>query len=616
MRLRFTCLLITTFLLTFPNTLDAAVFAPFRPLIGWDASTDAGGDNEWNPHIDPFSGGHFWNVADSDEPTQTTFAADPDTQGITAAYDFADGAIHTTESTLENTDPESIKVGPSAANPTENNASVELWFKPDDLSGGRQVLWSFGGATDGASVTLEDSILRFQYRDTNSPGTAGSGGGDLIASVKTDITSIGTSDFIQVVGAIDIVNEQARLFVNGAAATPVNDAETGLFLSNTTTNARDDNGFTQDSGQGTNPLSTAATGGGAPGDWSGGGTARLGRNTGDVGGTAKTASDPVDLQDFDNTFQGQIGIVNLYRDALTAHQVQSNFNAVANNQSRTVDYHVTSSNATLLTDYDAANGNGTTAWEDMAVVASSDVFDLTPDGSGTSFSHNDTAPANSTYPGIKGSYAFAGGGGDFFVSETYNSFDFGDFNNPTNSSATFEVWFRPSDLTGDEVLFEVGASGDGVSIVLDGDLIKLQAKDGDQNSTAQFDLSDIRDGGTIATDEFLQVVGIVDLDGNQTEIWVDGIQRDVGGLDGTGVFEKWAGGSGVGVGGNNGVNFGSPGTLDGEISLVRVYSGILTKEQIEGNFEAVSGQPVPEPTTLVLAVLGVLGLVVFARRRR
>jgi len=601
----------------FVDEASAGTLVPFRPVIGWDASDDDGSDSEWNPSADPFSGGHFWNVEAANEPTHNAFAADPDTQGITGSFDFADGATHTTESVMDNANPQTIKVGPTATDPTSDTASIELWFKPVSLSGGKQVLWSLGGATDGASLTLEDSILRFQYRDSDSPGTTG-GNGDLVASIKTDLTSVGVGDFIQVVGTVDLINNEAELYVNGISTTAVNDSETGLFLSNTQTGGRDDNGFTVDSGAGTNPLATGATGGGAPADWSGSGAARLGRNTGDVGGTAKTASDPVDLQDFNNTFQGEIARVSIYRDTLTAHQVQTNYDAVANDQSRAVDYLVTSASATLIVDYDAEVGNGTTAWEDMAVIATSGNYDFAPIGSGSAVAHNSSTPANSTYPGIKAAYEFSGGEGlgmeDFQDFSATNS----DFNDPTGTNASFEAWLRPSDLSGNELLFETGGTGDGVSLVLEDNLLKFQVKNGSQNSTSQFDLSTIRDGSTIGDDEFIQVIGIVNLDGDQTELWVDGVKRDTGGLDGTGTFTDWAGTDNTGIGAENGVtNFGNPDSFTGEVAIFRFYSGILSKTEIAQNFQAISGMaPVPEPSAFVLGALGLAAVALLRWGRR
>ncbi len=604
--------LIVSGLFLIASPAPAAVVAPFRPLIGWDAATDSGGDQEWNPHVDPFSGGHYWNVAAANEPAHSTFTADPDTLGITASYDFADGAAHTTESKMTNGNPETIKIGPSTANPTGDNISIEMWIKPDNLSGGKQVLWSFGGATDGASLTLEDDILRFQFRDTDSPGTPNSGKGDLIVSIKTDLTSIGVADFIQVVGTVDINagTPDAELYVNGISATSVSgDSETGLFLSNTTNNGRDDNGFAVDTGtEDTNPVLVTHSGGGAPSDWSGSGGGKLGRNTGDVGGTAITAADPMDLRDFNNTFQGEVAIVNLYRDALSAHQVQANFNAVADNDGA-ADYHVSSANATLIVDYDAKQGNGTTAWEDMSVVTfASTNYDATFGGNPT----QNLSPGGS-YPGIKGAYVFDGTG-DMAKMEDFQEFSFGEFNDASNDSATFEIWFRVADLNtpnaAGEIIFETGGSGDGTSIVLNDNVLWFQVKHAGENSKSSVDLSN----ALIDTTEFVQVVGVVDLDTDQTELWVNGYKFDT--TAATGTFNDWAGTDLTGIGGKNGsVNFGSPVNFDGEIAIVRIYSGILTQEQIEGNWTAISGlAPIPEPTSLALLAMG--GLTVLRRRRR
>lgn len=155
-----------------------------------------------------------------------------------------------------------------SGNPTNESVTFELWFKPFSLTAGEQILIEAGGTIDGLSITLDDNLLRFRVKDGNSSLTA-----------SASLSAI--DDFLQVVGVYRRndpgTTDTASLFVNG-----------GLQQAPTTSGVN---------------------------DWAGSNPAGLGSRANDVGGSISG-----DLNAF-GTFNGQIALVNMYRQALSNRDV-------------------------------------------------------------------------------------------------------------------------------------------------------------------------------------------------------------------------------------------------------------------------------------------------------
>ena len=223
------CPLLASVVLAWASAVQAATISPYTPLLGWNAASESGVDAAWEPLLNPQSGTQVWtwNTTNPVSYIAVTRAATP---GLTAAFRL-DGQD---EGLLSPSNPQSMPL-----DPTDQSASIEMWIRPSRLDGGRQVLLSFGGKTTGTSITLEGDVLRLQVRDsdvrsgidTNSPpdGTNDDGLEDLVASIKTRLSS--TNEFTHVVATIELggTNQQMCLYLNGALAVPVNDTETGLF---------------------------------------------------------------------------------------------------------------------------------------------------------------------------------------------------------------------------------------------------------------------------------------------------------------------------------------------------------------------------------------------------
>ncbi len=181
---------------------------------------------------------------------------------------------------------------------------------------------------------------------------------------------------------------------------------------------------------------------------------------------------------------------------------------------------------------------------------------------------------------------------------------------PSLASASFETLFRPSDLNGNEVIFETGGSTDGTVLWLQGSQLRFDVKDGGASARAQFDLS------TLPADEiadFLHVVALADLANEQALLYVNGILRATASATG-GSLLTWSGNNDAGLGGGAQLAFGSaPSQFEGDIALLRLYSGLLSEQDIAGNLQAAHA---PEPVTLALLALAGTGLGGYIRRRK
>lgn len=192
--------------------------------------------------------------------------------------------------------------------------------------------------------------------------------------------------------------------------------------------------------------------------------------------------------------------------------------------------------------------------------------------------------------------------------------------NAADESMTLELWIQPSDLVGQEVIWEDGGSGSGSSIRLDDDELILRVKNGATNIEASTTLTadDIAD--------FMQVAITISVGAGGTgeiELFMNGELVDS--FTPTGDLLAWGGGEGGAIGNFNvgqigGTTAASGGDLEtdgfggfvGDIAIMRYYRGLVLDEgQIMQNFDAIS--VIPEPTSL-LVLGGFVGLLGMRRR--
>lgn len=238
-------------------------------------------------------------------------------------------------------------------------------------------------------------------------------------------------------------------------------------------------------------------------------------------------------------------------------------------------------------------------WEDLSGVSG---LDFLLDASNT------RVTGTSTLAGISAAYDFIGSGGEITSTgqngmqltlkgtSTGRSFQTLDYNpadnDATNERVTIELWFKPDDLTGNEVLWEDGG-GTGLGLFLaDGE---LQVRKAPGDFTQSLDLT------TIGTSEFIQAVVQFNPGPNPdtVSLYVNGalVAADV---STTNNGNDWSGGDPFGLGARGGANMGGIGggssgqsAFEGEMAIFRVYrDDLLTDQQIMRNYSLVSGQTV------------------------
>jgi len=584
----------------FLGSSPAAAAEPIVPaygvVIGWDAATEDGGDTSWEAHLDPYAGptGTVWSLTG---PWHLMFTPDDTTKGIGASFQFD----ATDSATLAPPNPEILPL-----NPTDFSASLEMWFKPVSLAGGKQLLLSIGGASDGVSFLLDDDVFRFSVKDTDvRDNTGGNGQEDLLTSIKTSLTGVATGQFVHVVGVVEVRGrgEYSALYIDGQLATPISDGGTGLFVDETVIAGPGSNAAQVPGTQGQNPVTfrtevePGSTSVGIA-DWAGSGAARLVRNGSDIGAHALGAGGLLDLSAFKNkTYQGQIASFNIYPRALTTGQVAVLYNQMA--EAVTFQQLELATNG-LLFDYNAGVAYGGSTWENINRVEPKD--SLPSDTADWEFSRTDTSNlvvGVSGYPGIAAAFQFSPAGNDDgrVTGVTVNG-DSRDtlpefVNNLDNGDATFEIWFKPSDHSGKEILLETGGSGDGMSIRLNDSMLEFAVSNNNNTNltTVQRRGLAVANLASFPTNEFIQAVGVVDMASDEVRLYVNGFARDTHsgwlGID-------WDGGDAAGLGHLGGSTLGGGedsgyGDFNGQIARLRVYDGALSDTQILENWREITG---------------------------
>ena len=216
----------------------------------------------------------YW-AANYGQPATVT-VSDPAVPGITKAFTVAStGQANIFESTI------------GSAQASRQNGSFELWFKPDSLTGGDQVLYEAGGAGAGSYIALVNDELKVFVKS------------QFAGNDQTLTTTLTNTDWTQVVAVIN----------NTYAATGVSaDDFVDLYI----------NGVLAISTQST-PTDIN--------DWAGGngaGLGQIGNGSIAVGGPIV---DPLDGSiNFD--FKGQIAIMEYAATAWTATEVATRNSAI------------------------------------------------------------------------------------------------------------------------------------------------------------------------------------------------------------------------------------------------------------------------------------------------
>ncbi len=184
---------------------------------------------------------------------------------------------------------------------------------------------------------------------------------------------------------------------------------------------------------------------------------------------------------------------------------------------------------------------------------------------------------------------------------------------PTDESATFEVWFKPSDILDTDVIFETGSTNDGTAIIMtdednDGehDDIQFIVKNSSTTLALTGDLSSILGSSAEVTNEFIQVVGTYTKNvgdegsgGGFIALYINGqfITSDF-----STSLNDWADSNDTGLGQVNGdINIGSANVtnFEGEVAAFRFYESQLNSVMIGSNYNFIRrGGPPSSPTTV------------------
>ncbi|MFZ5833481.1 MAG: LamG-like jellyroll fold domain-containing protein [Planctomycetota bacterium] len=435
--------------------------------------------------------------------------------------------------------------------------TIELWFNAADAAAsGRQVLYEHGDGANGMNVYLEGGQVRLGAWSTNTDT------GTVTAKFAVSPT-IESGENYHLAFAFDDVDSNGMFgYLNGVL---IGHSSGTVVI----------NGSGGDIGLGGRNQATRYADGST--------TGVIVTGTGDY-------------------FRGQIDEVAIYPRPFTIAQAQSHYAAATGYRFGLPD--VAKLGVTL--NYDAAmDTDGNSTWEDC-------VGSVQSDGSGN---HVEFALGGATRQavtsaclGITHAYDFtAGAKGTAASLEKL-------MGNPTDTGATFEFWFKPHDLMGDEMIFETGGATDGTALLLQDSMLRFSTWDnqGATNpaiSTSTFDLSLLTAG---ELGEFLHVVAEVDLVGDMSRLFVNGELRDEQAASAN--IADWAGSDNTGLAGVNGGTLGglSTGTFDGQIAVFRFYDMALTAGEVRGNYLSV----VPEPGMFTLAAISLAVLALSRRRKR
>lgn len=163
---------------------------------------------------------------------------------------------------------------------------------------------------------------------------------------------------------------------------------------------------------------------------------------------------------------------------------------------------------------------------------------------------------------------------------------------PTDAPASFEIWFKPTNLTGGhQVLFEDGG-GTGLSLTLNNNLLILRQLDATTNSEASYDI-------TALAGDFIQAVGTFDTVSRTAALYVNGQPAKLSGPATADTVTDWSGGDAAAVGTRGGANMGGYGngssgvdSFAGQITIFRFYEAVLNGVEIAELYGDVAGTAV------------------------
>ncbi|MDD2600372.1 MAG: hypothetical protein PHO37_14315 [Kiritimatiellae bacterium] len=166
-------------------------------------------------------------------------------------------------------------------------------------------------------------------------------------------------------------------------------------------------------------------------------------------------------------------------------------------------------------------------------------------------------------------------------------------------SATVEMVFNPSDFSGNELLLESGGTKTGMSLSLNGSVLCLFNRyNNTTEAEVEFDLAELT---PLRRSGFIHMVGVMDIDNDELYLYVNGELKDQATANGN--LVEWTGTDPAGLGCANGAAAypgATPSKFSGDIAILRLYSSVLSAEQVQGNYLALQPQKVLPGTVIML----------------
>jgi len=172
----------------------------------------------------------------------------------------------------------------------------------------------------------------------------------------------------------------------------------------------------------------------------------------------------------------------------------------------------------------------------------------------------------------------------------------------SNQNVSWELVFRPGDLTGNHILFETGGNGDGTAIVLQGADLEFRVQDAADDAQRIIAIHTFSAGDEAKFHHLVATVTLGAPGANGVQLFVNAGEPSVV-LGATGDLNDWAGGDAAGLGRvNGGIPTGQTGfdPFTGDIALLNYYqAAVLTQAQVQTKFDDLSmGEVDSEPDGL------------------
>ncbi len=259
---------------------NAADYTVWRDNDGGDAALTftQGSRDSANSGVINAQDGTFWSSNYNNNALVDV--SDPSVPGITKAYTTAPrGEANVFESQV------------NGLQASRQDASFEVWFKPDSLTGGDQILYEVGGTGTGSYISLVDNQLSFYVN------------GQFDGNEQTLTTTLTSTDWTQVVAVIN----------NTFSASDVSDDDfIELYVDGVLV--------------GTNAGSTTDIN-----RWAGGNQAGLGHDAGVIAAGGPITGDVIN--DIQYAFDGQIAIFEYAPEAWDSTEVLARYNAITTSSS-------------------------------------------------------------------------------------------------------------------------------------------------------------------------------------------------------------------------------------------------------------------------------------------